>query len=99
MDILMSSTIADLIILLVAGVIGGNAIGKSLPKYDLGAIGNTIAGAIGGGGGGLILQALILALAGGGAGVGISGPLIAGGVGGAILTIVVSNLKSRMANK
>jgi hypothetical protein len=91
--------IVDLIILIVAGVIGGNAIGKSLPKYDLGAVGNTIAGAIGGIGGGLILQVVALAIAGGGLALGVIGPLIGGGVGGAILTIVTSNLKSRMANK
>jgi hypothetical protein len=68
----MSSTIVDL---------GRNGVGMALPKYDFGAIGNTVAGAIGGVGGGLIRQAVILALAGG-AGVGISGPLIGGGVSG-----------------
>jgi uncharacterized membrane protein YeaQ/YmgE (transglycosylase-associated protein family) len=41
----MSSIIVDLII---------NAIGKSLPKYDLGLIGNTIAGGIGGVAGGQV---------------------------------------------
>jgi hypothetical protein len=41
----VSSIIVDLIIVLIAGIIGGNAAGKSLPKYDLGGIGNTIAGA------------------------------------------------------
>ena len=35
----MSSTVVDLIILLIAGVIGGNMIGKSLSDYDLGWIG------------------------------------------------------------
>jgi len=45
----MSGTLVNLIIQLIAGVIGGNAAGKSLTNYDLGAVGNTIAGAIGGG--------------------------------------------------
>jgi uncharacterized membrane protein YeaQ/YmgE (transglycosylase-associated protein family) len=53
----MSSAIVNLIIQLVAGIAGGNAAGASLKDYDLGTLGNTIAGAIGGAGGGQILQA------------------------------------------
>jgi hypothetical protein len=45
-------------------VIGGNGAGSALKDYYLGTLGNTIAGAIGGVGGGQILQALIPALAG-----------------------------------
>jgi hypothetical protein len=41
----MSSVIIDLVVLMVAGIIGGNAVGTSLPKYDLGKMWNTIAGA------------------------------------------------------
>jgi hypothetical protein len=52
----VSSIILDLIILLVAGIIGGNAAGRSLPKYDLGWAGNTIAGGIGGMVGGEFLR-------------------------------------------
>jgi hypothetical protein len=44
-------TIINLIIQLVAGVAGGNAAGAALKNYDLGTLGNTIAGAIGGLGG------------------------------------------------
>ena len=95
----MSSTIVDLIILLIAGIIGGNAAGKSLPKYDLGGIGNTIAGAIGGVVGGEILQTVI-ALVGSGSGIGsIVGPLVGGCGSGVILTIVVGVLKRRMASQ
>jgi hypothetical protein len=97
----MSSIIVDLIILLIAGVIGGNAIGKSLPKYDLGALGNTVAGAIGGGpGANGCGDAGLVGAAGCGLGAGsIIGPLIGGGVSGAILTIMVSVFKSRMGNE
>ena len=51
--------IINLIIQLIAGVAGGNAVGAALKDYNLGGLGNTIAGAIGGVGGGQILQALI----------------------------------------
>jgi uncharacterized membrane protein YeaQ/YmgE (transglycosylase-associated protein family) len=91
----MSDTIVDLIILLVAGVIGGNAIAKALPKHDLGAMGNTVAGAIGGLGGGLIIQTVILTLMSGGLEFLLMVQLIGGIISGAILTVVVSNWKSR----
>jgi hypothetical protein len=69
----MSETLINLIIQLVAGLIGGNAAGAALKDYDLGKLGNTIAGAIGGVGGGQILQAIIPALAAtGGGDVGVS---------------------------
>jgi hypothetical protein len=53
-------TIVNLIIQLIAGVVGGNAAGAALKDYNLGNLGNTIAGAlvgqiVGGGAGGAIL--------------------------------------------
>ena len=45
-------TIVNLIIQLISGVVGGNAAGAALKDYNLGNLGNTIAGAIGGVGGG-----------------------------------------------
>ena len=53
--------------------IGGNAIGATLKNLNLGPLGNTIAGALGGAGGGSIFSALIPALSGG-AGASISVP-------------------------
>ena len=47
-----------------SGAIGGNAIGATLKNLNLGPLGNTIAGALGGAGGGSILSALIPALSG-----------------------------------
>src|SRR5262249_3844454 len=70
--------IVNLIIQLVAGVVGGNAAGAALKDYNLGGVGNTIAGAIGGVGGGQLLQALIPAIAaaaGGSGGLGIGARL------------------------
>jgi uncharacterized membrane protein YeaQ/YmgE (transglycosylase-associated protein family) len=90
-----TNTLVDLIILLIAGIIGGNAAGRSLPKYDLGVIGNTIAGAIGGVVGGQILQPVIVFVGG--------GPMVAQLLGscasGVILTIVVGVFKRRMASE
>jgi hypothetical protein len=94
--------LTSLIIQAVAGLAGGNAAGKTMPNFDLGALGNTIAGAIGGVGGGQLLQALIPALtaAGGNLDIGaIIGQLVGGGAGGAILTVVVAVLKNMMAGQ
>jgi hypothetical protein len=57
-------TIINLIIQLIAGAIGGNAAGATIEKANLGTAGNTIAGALGGLGGGQLLSAPIPALAG-----------------------------------
>ena len=48
----MSATIINLIIQIIAGVVGGNAAGAASKDVSLGGVGNTIAGAIGGGVGG-----------------------------------------------
>ncbi len=94
----MSGTIVNLIIQLIAGVIGGNGAGSALKDYSLGGLGNTIVGAIGGVGGAQALQAFIPALAGAtgsepdvGA---IVGQLVGGGASGAILTILVGLVKN-----
>ena len=91
--------ITSLIVQLVGGVAGGNAVGKGVPNVDLGPLGNTIAGAIGGVGGGQILQMLIPMLAGGSGGLDVGaiiGQLVGGGAGGAILTAVVGLIKNSM---
>jgi hypothetical protein len=99
----MSAAIINLIIQLIAGVIGGNGAGSALKDYNLGTLGNTIAGAIGGVGGGQILQMLIPALAGAaGGGVDVTsivGQLVGGGISGAILTVIVGFVKNMMAGQ
>ena len=74
---------------LVAGAIGGNAIGKAKESMSLGTVGNTIAGLVGGVGGGQILGLLS-----GGDEMSLVTALIGGG---AILTAVVALVKSKMA--
>jgi hypothetical protein len=79
-----------LIIQIIAGAIGANAASAGMEKVSLGPAGNTIAGALGGLGGGQILSALIPAIAGaGGVGSWIDHrPLVGGGVSGAILKLI-----------
>jgi hypothetical protein len=95
--------IINLIIQIISGVAGGHAAGTTLKDYNLGPLGNTIAGAVGGLGGGQILQALIPALAaaaGGGLDLGsIVGQIVGGGAGGAILTVIVGLIKTMMAGQ
>jgi hypothetical protein len=98
----MSSTLINLIIQLIAGAAGGNAIGSAQKNLDLGMLGNTIAGALGGAGGGTLLTALLPMLAGSGGGVDIGailGQAVGGGAAGAIVTAVVGLIKNAMAAK
>ena len=96
----MSSTIINLIIQLIAGAVGGNAAAASMENVNLGTAGNTIAGALGGVGGGQILGALVPALAAAAGGVDwkvVVGQLVGGSVGGAILTVIAGVIKNAMA--
>jgi uncharacterized membrane protein YeaQ/YmgE (transglycosylase-associated protein family) len=60
----MSEPLINLVLQIVAGAVCGNGAGTALKDYNLGTLGNTIAGAIGGVGGGQLLGALIPALVG-----------------------------------
>ena len=95
--------IIGLIIQLISGAVGGNIAGAAMKQYNLGAIGNSIAGLIGGGAGAQIIGALVgggtgTDLAGaGGLNVGsIIGQIASGGVGGAILMVIVGLIKQAM---
>jgi uncharacterized membrane protein YeaQ/YmgE (transglycosylase-associated protein family) len=88
----MSSVIIDLIVLVVAGIVGGNAVG-TWPKYDLGEMWNTITGAVGGAVGGEVLQAAMQFI-GVGSGVGsLITPVVGGCVAGAIFTMLFAIFK------
>jgi hypothetical protein len=91
--------IINLIIQLIAGAVGGNAVGAASKDINLGALGNTIAGAVGGVGGGQLLTALIPMLAGVGNNVDIgalAGQAVGGGIAGAIVAAVVGVIKNKM---
>jgi uncharacterized membrane protein YeaQ/YmgE (transglycosylase-associated protein family) len=52
------SAFADIVVLVLTGIFGGNAAGLAIKEHNLGAIKNTLAGAIGGAAG-YFLQAFI----------------------------------------
>ena len=92
----------QILINLVAGAIGGNASGAAAKQYDMGVVGNSIAGLVGGGILGQILTllwpAVSAAATGGGFDVGtILTQVVGGGVGGALLQLVVGAIKNSMA--
>jgi hypothetical protein len=93
--------LTNLIIQIVAGALGGNALGSLLKNVNLGTAGNMIAGAVGGGLGGQFLQAVIPALAsaaGGGVDIGsLIGNAVGGGATGAIATLLVGLVKNMMS--
>ena len=96
----MSATLINLIIQLIAGAIGGNAAGASMKNVDLGTLGNTVAGALGGAGGGTLLTALLPILQGAAGSVDVGallGQAVGGGVAGAVVTAIVGLLKNMMA--
>ncbi len=92
--------IIALIIQLFCGALGGNAAGKLLKNIDLGPLGNSIAGILGGGVGGQILNALgMFAGAQGGSLdlASIIGNIASGGVGGGVLMAIIGLIKSLIA--
>lgn len=98
--------IIGLIIQLVSGAVGGNIAGAALRQYDLGTIGNTIAGIVGGGVGAQIIGALLgggvepAAAGAGGLDIGsIIGQIASGGVGGGILMVIIGLIKQAMGGQ
>jgi hypothetical protein len=98
--------IIGLIIQLVAGAVGGNVAGAALKQYDLGVVGNSITGIIGGGIGAQIIGALIGG--GGGDATALTTPgsldigsivsqIASGGVGGGILMVIIGLIKQTMS--
>jgi uncharacterized membrane protein YeaQ/YmgE (transglycosylase-associated protein family) len=90
--------IVALIIELVSGAVGGNVAGALMKDKNLGVLWNSVAGIVGGGLGGVLLQAVLPALAGGGTlDIGsILSQIASGGVGGAIIMIVVALIKGAL---
>ena len=89
--------IVGLIIQLIAGGVGGNVAGSALKQYDLGTIGNTIAGVIGGGVGAPIIGQFF---GGGAEAAGAGGfDIGSGGVGGGILMVIVGLIKQAMGGQ
>jgi hypothetical protein len=87
----MPAALISIIIQIIAGIAAGNAVGAVFEKVNLGPAVTSLAGAFGGFVLGQIFSLLMPETAGitGGLGaVAIIGHLIAGGVGGAIATVI-----------
>ena len=95
--------IVSLIIEVISGAVGGNVAGAAMKENSLGTMGNSIAGIVGGGLGGTILQMVMGTAAAGGGGsldlTTIVSNVAGGGVGGAILMAIVGIIKNKMAAK
>jgi uncharacterized membrane protein YeaQ/YmgE (transglycosylase-associated protein family) len=91
--------LVGLLISVISGAVGGNIAGATMQDKNLGMLGNSIAGVLGGGLGAALLRALgVLGQSGGSVDVAsILGNVASGGVGGAILLVIVSLIKSAMA--
>lgn len=94
--------IIGLMVQLISGAVGGNVAGSLLKQYDLGFLGNSIAGILGGGIGGQVIALLL----GGGAVAGAAGgfdigsilaQVAAGGVGGGILMVIVGIVRQALS--
>ena len=86
----------ELIINLISGAAGGNAVGGLLKKINMGLILNTITGLIGGFGGGKLIE--MLNSSGGDSNTMIT-QILSGIGGGGILTAIVGFIKNKMAKK
>jgi uncharacterized membrane protein YeaQ/YmgE (transglycosylase-associated protein family) len=94
--------IISLIIEIISGAVGGNVAGAAMKDNSLGTLGNSIAGIVGGGLGGTILQSITGNAATGGGSLDLATILsnvAGGGVGGAILMAVIGLIKNQMAKK
>ena len=89
----------NMIIQIIAGLVGGNAAGAGLKNLSLGTAGNSIVGAVGG---------LVSSFAAGKLGLGadavanldigaIIQSVVAGGAGGAVLTAILGAVKKAVA--
>jgi hypothetical protein len=92
----------QILVNLIAGALGGIGAGKSSPTFDLGMIGNIIAGAVGGGLLGQIITLLLpsivaAAQAGNLSAGGVISQAVAGGAGGAIVTAIIGAIKNKAA--
>ncbi|TAN04341.1 MAG: hypothetical protein EPN45_10175 [Rhizobiaceae bacterium] len=93
----------QLLINAVVGALAGNATGKSSSTFDLGTLGNTIAGLIGGGVLGqivtLVWPSVVASLQTGHFSAGsVITNIVSGGVGGAVLTAIIGAIKNKAAS-
>ena len=88
----------NMIIQIVAGLVGGNAAGAALKTLSLGTVGNSIVGAVGG-----LVSGFVAGKLGLGADAvanldigGIIQAVVTGGAGGAVLTAILGMVKKAL---
>ena len=95
----------DLISLMLpffSGAAGGNLVGGILKNFNLGSLGNSLAGLVGGGVGSLVLGNLLgMPMPTAGSvdpdGAALLGQILGGGAGGGVMTMVVGVLQKMLA--
>lgn len=101
----MTWTLTNLVIEIIAGIVGGHAIAAVAKEHSFGALGHTIAGALGGAFSGYFLQTLAGTLVDGAGAKNESNPdpvsrvilqALTGLAAGAILTLIVGFVKHSM---
>src|SRR5262245_13527628 len=93
-----SMDLASLLISLMSAAVGGSIAGATLRDKSLGALGDSIAGVVGGGLGAALLRAVGMAPSAAGLDLGtLIASAASGGVGGAFLLVIVSLVKGVMA--
>jgi hypothetical protein len=93
-------SLLPLLIQLGSGAIGGNVAGKVMPQFNLGTLGNSIAGIAGGGIGGTLLSMVMGGAASGAGAMSITGILSSvagGGLGGGALMAVIGIVRGMMS--
>ena len=89
--------IVSLVINLISGAVGGNIAGAVMKDKSLGPLLNSVVGILGGGAGAAVLKALGMAVDQGGLDLqAVLSSVASGGVGGAILMVVVALIKGMM---
>jgi len=96
--------IAGLLVSVIAGAAGGNGAGALMKDKSLGTLWNSVAGVAGGAGVSALLPAILPAIGtimqGGSLDIGaILSQLVGGGVGGAIVMVVVALIKNAISKK
>lgn len=95
----MDPVLVGWIIKLASGAVGGNVAGAVMKDKSLGVVGNSVAGILGGGLGGFVMQLLGMAQAGGLDMASVVSSVASGGVGGAVLMVIAAIIKGMMANR
>ena len=93
----MHMDIMSLVINLISGAVGGNIAGAVMKDKSLGPLLNSVVGVLGGGAGAGVLKMLGMAVNEGGLDIqAVLSSVASGGVGGAIMLVIVALIKGMM---